>query len=383
MAASLALEQRIIVDSIRRAVDPACSVSRGLPVDWEAALELAWGQGLAPLVYSGLSSTDLPVPDGVQAVLRAGYQGASVRTEVWVEPTLRRALEALGAAGLEPVVLKGCALAYLAYPEPAHRTLSDVDLLLPPDQLGRASDVLLGLGFWLDGADPQPTHHLRPHHAPGGWPSVELHHHVLPEPNPYAIDAAQLSARSLVERVAGVEARVLAPTDALLLACVHLSFAHRYRWFPLRNLTDILAITTRWTDGLDWASFLETVRHARAAGAVYWPLRFAARWLRAPIPEHVLSGLAPPAAIRELMAAVAEPRYVMNDQVPMKRGRGLLYSPLVELSLRGGCPPSEQVGFMLRRGVAVLGRQLAPSARQWAGPAAALTALAVGSAPPC
>src|SRR5207248_495388 len=136
--------------------------------------------------------------------------------------------------------------------EPTHRTFSDIDLLLPHDQLDRANQALLTLGFRVDDAYlPSAHHHLPPLRSEDGRVLVELHHHVLPESNPYAIDMEQFRARSRIEQVAGIQARVLAPTDALLHACVHLAYAHRYLFYPLRHLVDILALTGRPEAQLD------------------------------------------------------------------------------------------------------------------------------------
>jgi len=346
-------ERQLVLECVRRCFAAECG-SRAEPApepepDWDEAVELAFQEGLAPLVYQGLASAAGPVPAAARAKLRAGHAGAALRAEAVVEPTLRGVLDALGRAGIEPIVLKGAALAYTAYSEPAHRAFADVDLLLAKGELDEASRALLGLGFAMDGEEPEAGHHLRPHYAPGWQAGVELHRSLLPEPNPYALDVGLLRARSAVRTIAGVEARVLAASDALLLACLHLAYAHRYRWFALRGLIDVLAITTRLGAELDWDALLATVAASRTAGAVYWPLRLGRAWLGAPVPERVLSSLAPPAPMRRLVAAVATPRYILDGEAPARRGSEVLYSLLLDLSLYSACPPGEQLGAAFGR----------------------------------
>lgn len=60
-------------------------------------------------------------------------------------------LEALYEAGIPPLVLKGSALAYTHYANPALRPRSDTDVLIPPDARGRASQVLRDLGYMPGG----------------------------------------------------------------------------------------------------------------------------------------------------------------------------------------------------------------------------------------
>jgi hypothetical protein len=341
MRTDLSNEQRVIVRSVRCAFGWEATSDTLGPVDWDVVFELASRQGLAPLVHAGLSSLRMPAPDAVCSRLRAAYLGAVIRTETWVEPTLHRALVALAASGLEPIVLKGVDLAYRGYPEPAHRTHADIDLLLPSEHLIRASEALLRSGFHVDQTQPEATHHLRPFYLDDGQVAVELHDRLLPEPNPYALDMDMLRDRSEVCQLGDSKARVLALADALLYTCVHLSYAHRYRWFPFRTLTDILAITAL-QEGLDWDRFLDHARCSRTAGAVYWPLEFARAWMGAPVPEFVLSYLAPPVTVRRLVGAVAEPRYLLSSTMPPEPGKSSLYRMLLDFSLYEARSPGEQ-----------------------------------------
>jgi hypothetical protein len=57
------------------------------------------------------------------------------------------ALDALEALGVEPLLLKGPALARVLYGPGEHRGYSDVDLLVAPDDLERARRALAGLGY--------------------------------------------------------------------------------------------------------------------------------------------------------------------------------------------------------------------------------------------
>jgi hypothetical protein len=60
---------------------------------------------------------------------------------------LARVLDALGAAGVRTLLLKGAALAYTSYPAPHLRIRSDTDLLLIPDDLGTTRAVFADLGY--------------------------------------------------------------------------------------------------------------------------------------------------------------------------------------------------------------------------------------------
>jgi hypothetical protein len=62
--------------------------------------------------------------------------------------TLSGTIRALRAAGVEVVALKGAALAFFHYPDPALRPMGDLDLLLrDPRDLARATEALAGAGW--------------------------------------------------------------------------------------------------------------------------------------------------------------------------------------------------------------------------------------------
>lgn len=346
--AGFAPEHRFIMDCIRCVFG-----QRRRPEaepDWAVVLETAFRHGVAPLVHAGLKLSGQSAPEAVRAQLMVGYAANATRARIHVAPTLRSALEALGGAGLEPIVLKGAGLAYLVYPQPGHRTLADIDLLLPEGQLGPARDALLGLGFRAAEDQPWPHghRHLPALIAPGGQLTLELHRHIVDEDGAYILEVEQLRTRSELRSLAGLQARVLAPTDTLLHVCVHLAHDHRYRWFPLRSLTDILAITSCRSQDLDWDLFVDTVHRSRMSGAVYWPLYLSHTWLGAPIPRPVLSALAPGAAARRLIEAAADWRRILDPEESSEPAGRAVFNILLDLSLCGGCSASEQVRVVLR-----------------------------------
>jgi hypothetical protein len=342
-------EQQFIVACIRRSLKLSLTDSSALlpgrSIDWEQSLKVINRHGLVPLVFAGLPS-EPTMPASVTRELKAGYVGETVRLEMWLEPNLRRILDALESERLEPIVIKGAALAYVAYPKPVYRTFSDIDLWLPPIQIDRARDVLVQLGLWTRSEIQHVDHHLPVLYVQDGQVGVELHYRLLKNPHPYAVNDENFRARSQFATIAGAKVRVLSPTDALHYNCIHLAYAHRYRWYPLRSLVDILAITTKSADHLDWDLLVNTVRLARTAGAVYWPLWLSRTYLGAPVPETVLASLAPSSVVRRAVAATFDSEYFWDDTSPA--ARDALNQTLVQVSLHTGCSTIKQARVLLR-----------------------------------
>jgi hypothetical protein len=341
----LSPELQLTMACLRRGLQQPVAPTVNPDADWDQWVADTFRYGLVPLVWAGLTAQSVGNPEAAQTALRTGAARSALTHKVWFEPALRQVLADLAEAGMQPIVLKGSALAYLAYPRPYHRTLVDIDLLFQIDRIDAAARCLLDRGYQpLDYDTPRGHHHIPPFATPDGRFSIELHHHVLPEANPYAIDLDTLTARTELRSLAGVEARVLAAEDTLWHVCVHLAYGHRYEWYPLRSLTDILALTSYTAHAMDWDLLLDTVRRTRTAGAIYWPLRLSQHWLGASIPDVVLRQLAPPTATRRLIERVIESPYILDGHAPAERGASVLYNAVLELSLYGGCSARAQLG---------------------------------------
>src|SRR5579875_2354823 len=130
----------------RRAVPDGAAVQASA-ADWDWAAGLALRDGLAALVYAGLGDQEQTLPAAVRARLQAAHAATVLTSQTRIATALRQALAALQGAGLTPIVLKGAALAHTVYPRPFYRTMSDIDLLLPAGQIGRAQELLEGAGF--------------------------------------------------------------------------------------------------------------------------------------------------------------------------------------------------------------------------------------------
>ncbi|HEX5415103.1 MAG TPA: nucleotidyltransferase family protein [Chloroflexota bacterium] len=350
-AASLTPEQHLIVAGIRQVLLPNIRTptdGRSAPIDWDCAVKLIVSEGLAPIVYTSLASLPWSAPRPVQAILQTTYLASQVRSRAWILPAFGHAVEVLGGLGIQPIVLKGMALAHTVYPEPAHRTMSDIDLLLPAGDLARAGDALRETGFWTEGANASTEHHSRPLFWYRGQASVELHRQLFPSPEPLPVTYERLRSRSRLVTVGGVNVHVLGPTDTLLHTCLHLAYHHRYRWFLLRGLMDILAITARYADAFDWDDFLTSALTPLTAGATYWPLKMAHEWLGADIPERAQLALAPSDLVRRVIGAVMEPRAMLGATPAVKNSDIVLGNTVRDLSLYTGCSTAELIRAVLK-----------------------------------
>lgn len=139
---------------------------------------------------------------------------------------LERLLAALATQNIEPILLKGTALAYSCYKDPALRTRSDTDLLVPETARADADAVLHACGFQrgteVSGdvisyqAGYRENDHLGLAHA------VDLHWRINnSEVLSRLFSYAELRSRTIPLRRLGGAAVATCPIDALMIACMH------------------------------------------------------------------------------------------------------------------------------------------------------------------
>jgi hypothetical protein len=241
---------------------------------------------LLPLVWWNLRGQGLGDP--VLERLETRYRAARERNEARLRQ-LVQILDAFRAAGIPTLVLKGAALLASAYADLALRPMSDVDLLVPLERVADASRTLEALG-WASASRVTPlmtrTVHALQFTQASRVP-VDLHWHVFEECC-RAGDDDDLWAASVPVSIAGASARILAPADQVIQACVH---GEKWVRIPgIRWVADALVVIrggqVRWERLVEQAVKRGFVLRLRAQLA-YLQSVFDAR-----IPPEAMAGLA-------------------------------------------------------------------------------------------
>lgn len=202
-------------------------------VDWAALVQEAADAGISSLLYQAVQTLpEACAPPAARQTLHDRYLQVGL-LNAYLLPQFAAVVQALSSAGVEPVVLKGAALAAAVYDNVAMRPMSDLDLLIPFPDLPAAQSCLAALNF----APPAPP----PFANESGlfwnqqlwqrtvWQpvSVELHWALLDLPY-YARrwPATELRQRSRSILLEGMTARALAVEDQLLHLCAHNFYHH-------------------------------------------------------------------------------------------------------------------------------------------------------------
>lgn len=100
-------------------------------------LERAYTHQVYPLLYRNLRDLGFPgIPEQVRTELKGLYLANAIRDQLLAEE-LTRLVSLLGKAGIPVTPLKGVTLAQTLCGDPAARVCSDIDLLVPTNEVVR------------------------------------------------------------------------------------------------------------------------------------------------------------------------------------------------------------------------------------------------------
>ena len=169
--------------------------------------------------------------------------------DAWREQDLTALLDALAAAGIDALLMKGAALAYMIYDAPHLRVRVDTDLLIRREQLEAAERVLAAQGWWRPPESDFELAAAQRHYEKPAPASRRLHldvHWRIANPRTFsdALSFDEIGVRAVPVPALGRAARTPGMVDALFLACLH-RVAHHDDEVDLLWLWDIHLLVSR------------------------------------------------------------------------------------------------------------------------------------------
>ena len=281
--APVALEQtsRLLWECCRRDPDPT-AVRRALAegADRELAVAAAAQHGIQPLLWRALGAAGERDAFGPAAtVLRAVADACRMEALLLIPRAVALSVQPLTEAGLEPLVLKGPAVAG-RYPEPGLRPMGDIDLLLPVADHARALEVLRRAQWHVVRAGGAGHYDTQLVH--GDVPSLSLEVHYGLEPSSErvtALDPAAIWERRVPLDCAGTSAFGLSRADELVVLAAHAGkpFHGFTRLMWIADLAMIVGDAAVRGAPMDWEVVRTAAEEARCLTVVGAALEMARR----------------------------------------------------------------------------------------------------------
>jgi hypothetical protein len=228
---------------------------------------------------------------------RDGWFNAACRQaaySIYQEQELRRVVAACARAGIQPIFLKGTALAYTIYPEAALRPRADHDVLVRADQAHDVQAVLERLGYerelLIPGQLVMPQFLYRRTDDRAIRYLVDVHLKIS-NALMYGDCLSYEDLRAEAIPMPSLDSQALAPSPvhSLFVACMH-RIAHHHDTDDLLWLYDIHLLARSLVES-DWENALRLAEARRVCAVVLHGIERAENAVGQSAPSHITERL--------------------------------------------------------------------------------------------
>ncbi|MFZ2087954.1 MAG: nucleotidyltransferase family protein [Desulfobaccales bacterium] len=258
-------------------------------------LEALHQESLFPFLYSSLIWQDCQIsaPLSLLGKFKHDYLCA-LQQSVVHEAEALQVIESMVAAGIGVILLKGADLRLRVYNDPAARPMTDLDLLVPPEDVAPARKVLAGLKYRVTLSHTHQRPGFREQFAPadiyepppGLTLKVDFHWGLWNEFSVYGLPLTPILDGARPASFRGVPVRVMAPEHLLMHLCLHAY----WDGIMLRQLVDI--VLTASLLPVSWPRLLDQASRWRGQFPLHQVLSLAQEVSPVAIPASTLDGLA-------------------------------------------------------------------------------------------
>ncbi len=265
--------------------------------DWKNFFNQAQKEGLAPIIYKRMLKNEAiksVIAPEVHSKFKKSYY-AVVRCNLLLLEHTKSVLKAFQDESIKALILKGIMLAEVVYKDIGARPMGDIDILIKKDDLAKADQVLLSLGYtkpryyqsYLENQNPNSINSLMYNIDNSMRPAIHLHWHLINSTWPLdywvkKIDMQRIWDQAELIRIGDLEVFTLAGYHLLIYLSLH-AFTHGFDRLIL--VSDIAEVLQRDKDTIDWDIVKTESERFCASLIIYYVLYYTQQRLNITIPE--------------------------------------------------------------------------------------------------
>ena len=287
---------------------------RSKQVNWDQVIQAANQHLLIPALYSGLSEKELlPLIDSSLLGYLKECHRLNLNRNLFQKERLIEVMASFDREKIELILFKGGAGFFdKIFPNQGIRIMTDVDIIVPAEELDNVLSILYNLGYQHDKEEFKIYGKMANLFVRGEFAnSLELHVDLNKIGCPKIIPVEEFWEQSTLVEVEGVRFRLLSPTHQILYHIIHTEIQHdiyEFGMIELRQLHDF-AYRIRHLEGeIIWGAVEERLE-AFGFGKIFETyLNLAEKLLFIQLPGNYQSSLSVSLRYLKLMSYVAWPK---------------------------------------------------------------------------
>jgi len=292
-------EDKLILSCVKIKPSPAelDQLNQLIPLveDWDYLAKTIIDRGIAPLLYIKLSllANSHLIPKPITAKLQQSYYITLSRSTILYEHFKLLAGQFL-ANGIELIALKGIYLSEWLYQDIGLRQMSDIDLLVKPEDGEKALDVLAGMGYQSNGEDESDSDvkygevvHYTPLVLNGV--AIEVHIKLHQDNEKYRVLVAKLWENATPVIVNNIKVQTLNTYDLLIHTCIHLDKHFQQGHVQFTCFSDVTNLLERNSDTFDWVELENTCKLYNCDKEVFKYILLVNKYMQATVPAAIIS----------------------------------------------------------------------------------------------
>lgn len=260
---------------------------------WLALYQRATAHQITPLLYHQLkNAADIQAPEVIIQRCQQDYQHNAYQNVCFYQALVEVSRQ-LHQANIPLILLKGSHLSKYVYRNLAIRHMTDMDVLIQPNDLAAVEKILLGMGYVLMNPEAREWYYHHHYHLVYRSPQqlyLEVHWHIQ-EPKISTIDIQSCWQQAQTVELDGIPVWLFQPEHLFLHLCAHL--AQNSFQLNLKHLYDIAFMVEDAEHPLSWPRLIACAAQWQLQKSVYVSLYLARTLLAAPVPDTVLAAVQP------------------------------------------------------------------------------------------
>jgi hypothetical protein len=227
--------------------------------NWDYFSETIIKNGIAPIYYANFmkGSNIKLIPKQHFLEFKEAYY-KTLSKNIILYDSFKQLIQVFTDNNISVIVLKGMFLAEKLYKDIGLRQISDIDLLLKYNDIEKAGNLLMELGFENLNLKLKRDFYKNKHFIfLKKGVIIELHQHVFHYTEKFNIDINKYWSQAKPQLINGVNAFVLSDIDMVQQLCIHLYIHLREGKFSLISFYDIIFFIQSLNNNFKWSLLFE------------------------------------------------------------------------------------------------------------------------------